>query len=84
MRIIFSALSVVVLLGLVACGDDGDDGTDGDGSSENTGAGAGDSSECVSNSECINGACQCLTEGREGESCGPTVDDCESQCEVCN
>ncbi|NUP07503.1 MAG: hypothetical protein HOW73_15750 [Polyangiaceae bacterium] len=74
LALLTSLFAVVVFVG---CGDDGGDDSD-DGSE----GGSGSSTECSSFHECINGACECTTEGKEGQSC--SEDTCEDECEVCN
>ncbi|MFP4599981.1 MAG: hypothetical protein ACLFVJ_17115 [Persicimonas sp.] len=59
----------------VSCGDDGGD--DGDNNTSSS-----SSETCSSSHECVNGACECTTSGKEGDAC--TDDDaCEDECEVC-
>ena len=57
------------------CGDDGGD--DGNNTTESS-----SSETCTSSHECINGMCECTTDGKDGEAC---TDDtaCEDECEVC-
>lgn len=48
------------------------------------GAACGDEStseSCESSHDCVNGVCECTTEGKDGESC--EEDTCEEECEVC-
>lgn len=58
-----------------ACGDStSDDSSDG---------GTTSGTNCESDAECNNGVCECKNDGKAGTSCGPTINDCESQCQVC-
>jgi hypothetical protein len=72
--------SLVLSMTIVACGGD-DDGGSSSGSS---------SSNCDSKHQCLNGACECTTSGKEGTSCcdpddcGNDSDNCSDKCEVCD
>jgi hypothetical protein len=78
-----------IAIAALACSgdDDGSSGSgSGSGSSESTTSG---SSNCASDWECVNGACQCTTSGKEGNSCCHPDDctdssNCDAACEVCN
>ncbi len=70
MNISASLLLSAILLAVVGCA--------GENSNDDNSSGT-----CTSSHECINGACQCTTEGKSGNACDDP-DDCESACEVCN
>ena len=75
-------------LAMAALACSGDDGGDDDGSS-GSGSTGSSSSNCASDWECLNGACQCTTSGKQGDSCCHPDDcndssNCDAACEVCN
>lgn len=87
-------LSLALFMPLAACDDDdkGDDSggdsanaTDGSGNASNDSSNSQTSSSeetCVTNHQCINGACTCQTPGLEDQPC--TDDDaCVEECEIC-
>jgi hypothetical protein len=71
----------VLGLAMYACGSD----DEGSGSSSGS-----SSSDCQSGFDCLNGACQCTTSGKQGTSCcdpddcGDDSDNCDDKCEVCD
>jgi hypothetical protein len=83
-------LLLVLTLGFaISCASDDDDDSD---STNNTTASSQSSGnttmseetgeeECMSDHECINGACTCTTPGKENTPCEEMT--CETQCEVC-
>lgn len=58
--------SFLVALSLAACGGDSEP----------------NNQNCDSQHECVNGACECTTAGREGRACDEDM--CVDQCRVCS
>lgn len=74
-RLFFALILTFCLAFAVACGDD--DGDTDDGNNSNS------QSSCTSTHECVNGVCECTTEGKQGDPCTDS-DACVDECEVCS
>ena len=80
---------VSMLLSLAACGGDESGTPENAGESGDTGASGNVSEVCRTDWECVNGNCECTTNGSvSGDCCDPAIcgqspDSCDVVCEVC-
>jgi hypothetical protein len=93
-NLLFPMIAILALALVPGCSDDeggstsGGDGS-GSGSGDGSGSGSGSGMNCSTQRECINGACECSTPGREGTSCCDDCDasdanHCDTVCRVCS
>ena len=74
--------AAILTLGLAHAAGCSDSETEGGTNSTNSTSSSSNSS-CDSAHQCINGACECTTPGKDGDPC-TDEDECPSECEVCS